>query len=78
MRTFLILTASLAVLSSCAKESEMAEKRYKMVERNGGTKSELCEESRKVSDAYLKEGDEKSYRLWKGLSASTCTLAQYK
>lgn len=75
MRTFCILAAALA-LSSCAKESEAAEKRYKMVERNGGTKAELCIESRKVADAYLSEDDERSYRLWKGLSDSTCALAQ--
>ena len=75
-----IIFMALAIfsLTSCEKESQKAEARYRMVEKSGASKAELCEELGRVTAAYLDEGDEASYRLWKGNRDATCMLARYK
>lgn len=67
-----IALAILALGPGCAKQSDEAKRQYDMIERAGGQPSELCEASKKIADAYLKEGNEKDFRLYKSGSDARC------
>lgn len=65
-------------LCACSKESDEAMRQYNMIERAGGTPGELCEASKKIVQAYLKEGNEQDFRLYKASSDSRCLNAQLR
>ena len=71
----LVLLGAFALLS-CARESDEARKDYEMIEQAGGSPVELCEASKRVAAAYLKERNEADYRLYKGKSDAQCMLTR--
>ena len=54
---------AVATLASCAKESAREEERYQMIGAAGSPR-DRCTQARKVSDAYLKEGNKQRYHEW--------------
>lgn len=74
---FLVVGAFL-FLVACSKASDEAKRQYGMIERAGGQPGELCEASKKIADAYLKEGNEKDFRLYKSTSDAKCMLARLR
>jgi hypothetical protein len=65
MRLMLIPTGSI-LLAACtgpASDAKAAERQYEMIKRNGGSKQEICEASRRVADAWLKAENENKYKF---------------
>lgn len=68
----ILVAGALIFLVACGKESDEAKRQYDMIERAGGQPSELCEASKKIADTYLKEGNERDFRLYKASSDAAC------
>lgn len=64
--------ALVAALAGCQRESEKAKSAYEMMERTGASEAELCKQADVVTEAYLREQDQKNYEFWRLSRDGTC------
>jgi len=76
MRVMFCTVGMLALLCSCSSGIKDAERELHVIEKSGGTSSELCRAHKKVADAYLKAQDESGYKFAKMLADSQCLNAK--
>jgi len=62
-------------LAACSPGKD-AEEQYRMVEKAGGSKQELCDAAGKVADAYLSSKDQENYERWKLTRDIQCMSAR--
>lgn len=74
MKRLMIL--AILSLAACKSEAHKAEDAYKLIERTKGSKAELCKQAGVVADAYLREGNDWQYTVWRNSRDITCRSAQ--
>ena len=58
-----IAALSLALAGCSSKASEIAEREYQMMKRAGASAEQKCAKRKEIAEAYLKEGNERGYRM---------------
>ncbi|MDF0543335.1 hypothetical protein PX699_13335 [Sphingobium sp. H39-3-25] len=74
MRWF--IAVALLATTSCGSAARDAEAQFNMVENTAVEQQDVCDAAKKVADAWLQEGDESNYRLWKGKADTSCLLSE--
>lgn len=69
-----VMVATL-LLAACS-EGSSAEKQYNVMSRAGGSSADLCAQARKVSQAYLEDGNAEKYKHWREYSSEQCAVAR--
>lgn len=69
--------ALVAALAGCQRESEKANEAYEMMERTGASEAELCKQADAVTQAYLREQDQRNYEFWRSRRDITCQSAKF-
>lgn len=72
MRRFALVVL---ILTGCTSRADRLQNQYDMMERAGATGRELCQQSKKIAQAYLDASDEDQYKAAVTRSSTVCAAA---
>jgi len=75
-KLLMCIPAVALLLAGCSSEGRRAEKRLEIIRSGEHTSAQLCQEAKRVAEAYLEDGNEEEYRRWSRSDTADCAAAR--